>query len=198
MGLFTNVGGELKELNSLTTTVGGELKELNSLTTTVGGQPKEIFTMLPKNITGTYHKTTGVSSPYNIERLDENIIVANLKFPPNRNFKIKVELNITDGYIYKKLSSNKEQLHMAQILIDKRIGDNIYLQAVKCGSTYSTETQTKYTVEQTYRVSSENFAGWNVYAGRWAGNAFTNSDNMDQFYNNNLLSFDYSITFELV
>ena len=49
MGLFTNVGGQLKELSSLTTTVGGEPKEINSLTANIGGQPKEIFTMLPKS-----------------------------------------------------------------------------------------------------------------------------------------------------
>lgn len=197
MGLFTNIGGQLKELSSLTTTVGGELKEINSLTANIGGQPKEIFTMLPKNIIGTYHKTTGVSSRDNIELLDENIIVANLKFPPNRDFKIKVEINITDGYIYKKLSSNKKQLHQVNIEIARPMGTHSWWQAVKCGSTYSNETQTKYTVERTYSVSSEMFSGWNVYAGRWAGTALTTSEYIN-YYNNDLLSFDYSIEFELV
>ena len=74
MGLFTNIGGQLKELSSLTTTVGGELKEINSLTANIGGQPKEIFTMLPRNITGTWHKTTGTSS------LNYDVIKNNLKF----------------------------------------------------------------------------------------------------------------------
>ena len=197
MGLFTNVGGELKELSSLTTTVGGELKEINSLTANIGGQPKEIFTMLPKNIIGTYHKTTGVSSMDNTELLDENIIVSNLKFPPNREFKIKAEINITDGYIYKKLSSNKEQLHKVNIEIARPMGTHSWWQAVQCGSTYANETQTKYTVERTYSVSSENFSGWNVYAGRWAEIALTTGETITS-YDNNLLSFDYSITFELV
>ena len=192
MGLFTNIGGQLKEISSLTTNVGGELKEINSLTANIGGQPKEIFAMLPKNIYGTYHLTSGVSSMDNVEVLDKNIIVSNLKFPPYRNCKIKVEINITDGYIYKKLSSNKEQLHMAKISID-----NEYFTAIRCGSKFSNETQTKYTAEHTIYPSA-GMNVYNVYAGRWAGNALTNSDHMNQMYDNNLLSFDYSITFELV
>lgn len=194
MGLFTNVGGQLKELSSLTTTVGGELKEINSLTANIGGQPKEIFTMLPKNIYGTWRKTSGVSSQDNVKPLDENIIVTNLKFPPGRKFKVKATINITDGYLYKSLSSTKEQYHMAYLQILRK-----NFQMIDCGEDFiSTDTQTYYTSENIYECSSFNFSGWNVYAGRWAGSALKSGEGNISYYNNNLLSFDYSIEFELV
>ena len=104
MGLFTNVGGELKELSSLTTTVGGEPKEINSLTANIGGQPKEIFTMLPKNITGTYHLTSGVSNQLNYTVVKNNI---KIKTP----VVCTMTATITDGYVYKELTDGKYQIH---------------------------------------------------------------------------------------
>lgn len=50
MGLFTNIGGQSKELSSLTTNAGGQLKELKSLYTNVGGELKELYTQLPTNV----------------------------------------------------------------------------------------------------------------------------------------------------
>lgn len=195
MGLFTNVGGELKELTSLQVNVGSQLKELNSLTANVGGKPKEIFTRLPKNIYGTYHLTSGVSSYELIYTIPKNIIISNLKIPVKRKFKIKMTINITDGYVHKMLSSNREQFHMANLEIGSYDDHGSGYQILKCGSQYSNETKTSYTSELTFSTST--IRTWNVYARRWAGSALTNSD-IDTFYNNNLLSFDYSIEFELV
>ncbi len=196
MGLFTNVGGELKELSSLAINVGGEKKEINSLTANIGGQPKEIFTMLPKNIYGTYHLRSGVSSYELIYTIPKNIIISNLKIPVDRKLKIKMTINITDGYVHKMLSSNREQFHMANLEIGSYDDHGSGYQILKCGSQYSNETKTSYTSELTGSIHT--IRTWNVYARRWAGSALTSSDGIDTFYNNNLLSFDYSIEFELV
>ena len=200
MGLFTNIGGELKEINLLTTNVGGQLKDLNSLTANIGGQSKEIFTLFPKNIYGTWHLTSGVSSMNNIKSREENII-AKLKFPPGRRFKVKVTINITDGYVYKSLSSSREQYHMVNLEIGDydfydEFGEMYGTRMIKCGSTYSNETETSYTAERTYEVNPG--TTWNVYAGRWAGSALKSGEGDISYYNNNLLSFDYSIEFELI
>ena len=208
MGLFTNVGGQLKELNSLTTTVGGELKEINSLTANIGGQPKEIFTMLPKNIIGTYHKTTGVSfestisssnSYYPNTDVTNYFTISSLKFPIHHNIKVKITINITDGYLYKQLSSNKERIHGVSVALGYKTGSVGFMSVVGAGSEHDAETRTTYTAEKTILISAEHY-NLDIVMNRWVADA-TNlgtANEICDYYNNDLLSFDYSIEFELV
>ena len=208
MGLFTNVGGQLKELSSLTTTVGGELKEINSLTANIGGQPKEIFTMLPKNITGTWHKTTGTSFDSTISKSDAHypntdvtkyFTISSLKFPIHHNIKVKITINITDGYLYKQLSSNKKLIHGVSVALGYKTGSVGFMSVVGAGSELIVETKTTYTVEKTIPISAEHY-NLDIVMNRWVAEV-TNLDTANEtrnYYNNNLLSFDYSIEFELV
>ena len=208
MGLFTNVGGELKELNSLTTTVSGELKEINSLTANIGGQPKEIFTMLPKPITGTCHKRTGVSfestisssnSYYPNTDVTNYSTISSLKFPIRHNIKVKITINITDGYLYKQLSSNKELIHGVSVALGYKTGIVGFMSVVGAGSEHVAETRTTYTAEKTILISAEHY-NLDIVMNRWVAEV-TNLDTANEtrnYYNNNLLSFDYSIEFELV
>ena len=192
MGLFTNVGGELKELSSLTTTVGGELKEINSLTANIGGQPKEIFNTQPIIITGTYHLTHGVSYyDFKSTSMEDHFIGKTPKLP-KRNFKMTVVVTITDGYLYKKLSSTREQLHGVEFFI----GDIYSSMHIDVGSDFWNETQTTYT-EEVVRYGTK-LSELDIYGNRFAlSQPIDNNGNLDnmRFYNNDLLSFDYSITF---
>ena len=196
MGLFTNVGGQLKELNSLTTIVGGELKEINSLTANIGGQPKEIFAMLPKNITGTWHKTTGTSS------LNYDVIKNNLKF------KVPVvctmTLTITDGYVFKDLGNDEYQIHNigAYIRYKKSNGTYEYIMSAGISDWLSihapNNTGLVYTKTQT--IQADNIHNMELALMRCVVKATqtTNGYSIESYYNNNLLSFDYSIEFAKV
>ena len=195
MGLFTNVGGQLKELNSLTITVGGEPKEINSLTANIGGQPKEIFTMLPKNITGTWHLTSGYSKhPAFYQQYYDYIAFDDIKLPINHKIKVKITITITDGYIYKKISSSKEQVHGVNVALGYITQLSNFATLAECGSEYYDETETTYTTETTFtnNVLDEKC----ILMNRWAG--IMGNDGGTDFYANSLLSFDYSIEFELV
>lgn len=197
MGLFTNVGGQLKELSSLTTTVGGELKEINSLTANIGGQPKEIFTMLPKNIIGTWHLTSGYSKPtYFYSRPFDYIAFENIKLPINHKIKVKITITITDGYMYKKISSSKEQVHGVGVALGYI--RETFTTLAECRGDYYSETETTHITETTFTIdASEAPRRKYILMNRWAGIMNTDTGNTD-FYANSLLSFDYSITFELV
>ena len=199
MGLFTNVGGQLKELSSLTTTVGGELKEINSLTANIGGQPKEIFTMLPKSITGTWHLTSGYSKhPAFSQLYNDYIAFNNIKLPINHKIKVKITITITDGYIYKKISSSKEQVHGVNVALGYITQLSNFSTLAECGSEFYGGTETNYTTETTFTIdASEAPRRKCILMNRWAGIMNTDTGNTD-FYENSLLSFDYSITFELV
>ena len=193
MGLFTNIGGQLKELSSLTTTVGGELKEINSLTANIGGQPKEIFTMLPRNITGTWHKTTGTSS------LNYDVIKNNLKF------KVPVvctmTATITDGYVYKQLSDGKYQIHSVEIALRYKKSNGAYEYVMDTGTIdwvgihSSSNTGLVYTKTQT--IQADNLHNMEIAVSRCVAKATQgmNGYSIESYYDNNLLSFDYSITF---
>ena len=56
MGLFTNIGGQLKEIDTLPTNIGGQLKEISSLYANIDGQLKEIFNQfkVPKSMDWTW------------------------------------------------------------------------------------------------------------------------------------------------
>ncbi len=196
MALFTNVGGQLKEPSVLPTNVGGQLKELNSLYTNVGGQLKEIYTMIPKNISGTWHLENNFSSGDNVLPLEQNCIFENLRFPIGRGVKIKSTITITDGYVHKSLSGELEQLHGVRLQI---YNPDSAVQLFRCGTMSSYDTETTYTNEITYsRKYGDIPNSWNVYVGRWAGYARKKYDTIDLFYHNSELSFDYSLEFELL
>ena len=194
MGLFTNVGGQLKELNSLTTTVGGELKEINSLTANIGGQPKEIFTMLPKNLTGTYHLTSGVSNQLNYTVVKNNI---KIKTP----VVCTMRATITDGYVYKQLSDGKYQIHDVAISLRYKKSNGTYEYVMSAGTIdwagnkAYLNTGLVYTKTQT--IQADNLHNMEIAVSRCVAKATRamNSYDIESYYDNNLLSFDYSITF---
>ena len=188
MGLFTNVGGQLKELSSLTTTVGGELKEINSLTANIDGQPKEIFTLFPKNISGTYHPASDA-------------------FVVKNNIKIKTPVvctmtaTITDGYVYKQLSDGKYQIHSVTISLRYKKSNGTYEYVMSAatvdwvGTNSYLNTGLVYTKTQT--IQADNLHNMEIVVSRIAAKAthVMNGYDIESYYDNNLLSFDYSITF---
>ena len=194
MGLFTNVGGQLKELSSLTTTVGGELKEINSLTANIGGQPKEIFTLFPKNITGTHHLTSGVSNQNNSAVVKNNI---KIKTP----VVCTMTATITDGYVYKQLSDGKYQIHNVNIALRYKKSNGAYEYVMDTGTIdwvgihSSSNTGLVYTKTQT--IQADNLHNMEIVVSRCVAKAtqVMNGYSIDSYYDNNLLSFDYSITF---
>ena len=194
MGLFTNVGGQLKELNSLTTTVGGELKELNSLTANIGGEPKEIFTLFPKNITGTHHLTSGVSGQTGYTVVKNNI---KIKTP----VVCTMTATITDGYVYKQLSDGKYQIHNVNIALRYKKSNGTYEYVMRVGTVdwvgihSSSNTGLVYTKTQT--IQADNLHNMEIAVSRCVAKATRamNSYDIESYYDNNLLSFDYSITF---
>ena len=193
MGLFTNVGGQLKELSSLTTTVGGELKEINSLTANISGQPKEIFTLFPKNISGTWHKTTGVSN------LNYNVIKNNIKI--KTPVVCTMTATITDGYVYKQLSDGKYQIHDVGIALRYKKSNGTYEYVMSAGTidwagnNACLNTGLVYTKTQT--IQADNLHNMEIAVSRCVAKATRamNSYDIESYYDNNLLSFDYSITF---
>ena len=194
MGLFTNVGGQLKELSSLTTTVGGELKEINSLTANIGGQPKEIFTLFPKNITGTHHLTSGVSNQNNSAVVKNNI---KIKTP----VVCTMTATITDGYVYKQLSDGKYQIHDVSIALRYKKSNGTYEYVMSAGAIdwagnrAYLNTGLVYTKTQT--IQADNLHNMEIAVSRCVAKATRamNSYDIESYYDNNLLSFDYSITF---
>ena len=194
MGLFTNVGGQLKELSSLTTTVGGELKEINSLTANIGGQPKEIFTLFPKNISGTHHLTSGVSNQNNYTVVKNNI---KIKTP----VVCTMTATITDGYVYKQLSDGKYQIHNVNIALRYKKSNGAYEYVMDTGTIdwvgihSSSNTGLVYTKTQT--IQADNLHNMEIAVSRCVAKATRamNSYDIESYYDNNLLSFDYSITF---
>ena len=199
MGLFTNIGGELKELSSLAINVGGEKKEINSLTANIGGQPKEIFTMLPKPITGTYHLADGHSSGSSYSYYEIN----NIKLPINHKIKVKITINILDGYLYKIISSSKRQFHSVSVAFGYYYINSNFVRLAECGTKnyygYD-ETKTTYTTEKIFL--NDTTTPKCIHMRRWAGTGPVDSDGAltagINYYANNLLSFDYSIEFEPV
>ena len=193
MGLFTNIGGQLKELSSLTTIVGGELKEINSLTANIGGQPKEIFTLFPKNISGTWHKTTGVSN------LNYNVIKNNIKI--KTPVVCTMTATITDGYVYKQLSDGKYQIHSVKIALRYKKSNGAYEYVMDTGTIdwvgihSSSNTGLVYTKTQT--IQADNLHNMEIAVSRCVAKATRamNSYDIESYYDNNLLSFEYSITF---
>ena len=196
MGLFTNVGGQLKELSSLTTTVGGEPKEINSLTTNIGGQPKEIFTMLPKNITGTYHLTSGVSN------LNSTVVKNNIKI--KTPVVCTMTATITDGYVYKQLSDGKYQIHFVEIALRYKKSNGAYEYVMSAGTTdwvgNNAYLNTGLVYTKTKTISADNIHNMEIVVSRCVAKATrgTNGYSIDSYYDNNLLSFNYSIEFAKV
>ena len=193
MGLFTNVGGQLKELSSLTTTVGGEPKEINSLTANIGGQPKEIFTMLPKNITGTYHLTSGVSN------LNGTVVKNNIKI--KTPVVCTMTATITDGYVYKQLSDGKYQIHSVTISLRYKKSNGTYEYVMSAGTVDWVGTNsylnTGLVYTKTQTIQADNLHNMEIAVSRCVAKATRamNSYDIESYYDNNLLSFDYSITF---
>ena len=213
MSIYTNVGGQLKELQSIYTNVGGQLKELQSIYTNVGGELKEIHTMLPKPIVGTWHLTTGSSilQENDLGKITENnCIVKNLKFPKNRNIKVKMTINITDDYLYKVLSGNPDTgyttviFHFVDIRLIKLLDNGYYSSPVGAGSFQTDagnaylQTQRSYSKETI--ISGDKLDGCSITACRFAGEGTLHNTafSVNKYYDNNLLSFDYSIEFKLV
>lgn len=194
MGLFTNVGGQLKELSSLTTTVGGEPKEINSLTANIGGQPKEIFTLFPKNITGTYHLTSGVSNQLNYTVVKNNI---KIKTP----VVCTMTLTITDGYVFKDLGNDEYQIHTIDASIRYKRSDGTYKYIMGVGisdwlSIYA-QNNTGLVYTKTQTIQADNIHNMELALMRCVVKAtqITNGYSIKSYYDNNLLSFDYSIEF---
>ena len=194
MGLFTNVGGQLKEISSLTTTVGGEPKEINSLTANIGGQPKEIFTMLPRNITGTHHLTSGVSGQTGYTVVKNNI---KIKTP----VVCTMTATITDGYVYKQLSDGKYQIHLVDIGLRYKKSNGTYNYVMSAGTTEwvgnNSYLNTGLVYTKTKTISADNIHNMEIAVLRCVAKAtrVMNSYDIESYYDNNLLSFDYSITF---
>ena len=194
MGLFTNVGGQLKALNSLTTTVGGELKEINSLTANIGGQPKEIFTLFPKNISGTHHLTSGVSNQNNSAVVKNNI---KIKTP----VVCTMTATITDGYVYKQLSDGKYQIHSVTISLRYKKSNGTYEYVMSAGTVdwigTNSYLNTGLVYTKTQTIQADNLHNMEIVVSRIAAKAthVMNGYDIESYYDNNLLSFDYSITF---
>ena len=183
MGLFTNVGGQLKELSSLTTTVGGELKEINSLTANIGGQPKEIFTRTII-IAGTWHKTSGVSNASTMTPSVDTVVASvTLTLPVKYTYYMK----ITDGYGY--IDGNVSKIQNGTML-------NIGLEDVPKFVVYNlTDNDNVRTstgiIEGTGKITV------NLHAGRY-GRILNKQTGEQTYANYSDLSFDYSFTFERV
>ena len=199
MGLFTNVGGELKEPSILFTNIGGQLKELNSLYTNVGGELKEIYTMFPENIYGTWHKTTGVSSMSN-----RDVICEKLKI--NVPVICKMTLTITDGYVFDEDESNPDdryQLHEAYIQVYRGSNEIMHVGTLdKNGSNRWTCYDLVYT--NTKKIAPDNDNPYiTIKCNRWVSTGYGPGSTgvsgseyfTGTFFNNDLLSFDYSIEF---
>ena len=183
------------ELISISTNVGGKLKTLQSISTNIGGQLKEIYTLVAKNIYGTWTKANGNSSENNLKYISDNLIAKNLRFPSNSFYRVNITIDITDGYISTGLDSIYTQFHQVKVMVGKYNSDGSFNSVISCGTTKETDTAYNYT--SSLILTSDDLNGCNVYAGRYVYKS-PRMSNMGEktYYPNKDLSFDYKITFE--
>lgn len=184
MGLFMNIGGQSKELTSLSTNIGGQLKELSGLYTNVGGQLKEIYSGYARLFEGTCHKTEGTSNSNNIATIDDNKIISSVKVKLPVKYTIEVTITSPDYIYYKGDATRHGDIRVwcdTNILPipELRIQD-------PTSTTYSTDGVISGNGDLTFDIYAGGYAYWERATGG------------DSYFPNSVLSFDYKITFEKI